>query len=146
MENEFIDKAQLDEKEAAEAKEKEERVAKRKKAAAKKSNTIVQILNGDFFTREFVVNNLGFIFFVMLLLLLIVGKGYYGKQLLKDVSETQQELDELTSDYFEAKARLEEETRRTHLVEELSSRGLKETVNPTKVIRMKKKKESNDNE
>lgn len=146
MENEFIDRAQLDEKEAAETKKKKERVAKKKRAAAKKPNTIVQILNGDFFTREFVVNNLGFIFFVMLLLLLIVGKGYYGKQLLKDVSETQQELDELTSDYFEAKARLEEETRRTRLVEELSSRGLKETVNPTKVIRMKKKKENSDNE
>lgn len=146
MENEFIDKAQLDEKEAAETKKKKERVAKRKKAAAKKPNMVVQILNGDIFTKEFVVNNLGFIFFVMLLLLLIVGKGYYGKQLLKDVSGTQQELDELTSDYFEAKARLEEETRRTRLVEELSSRGLKETVNPTKVIRMKKKEESNDNE
>mgnify|MGYP000215200619 CR=1 FL=1 len=34
----------------------------------------------------------------MLLLLLIVGKGYYGKRLSSDVLKTQKELDELTSE------------------------------------------------
>ena len=86
------------------------------------------------------LGNLNFIFFIILLLLLVVGKGYYGKQLSKDVVSTQEQLDEATSDYFEAKATLEEETRRVRLVDQLESRGLKETVNPTKVIRIKKDK------
>jgi len=72
---------------------------------------------------------------------LIVGKGYYGKQLSADVQNTQKELDEATSDYFEAKALLEEKTRRTELVEKLKETGLKETVNPTKVIRVESKSE-----
>ena len=84
-------------------------------------------------------NNLSFIFFIIFLLLLVVAKGYYGKELTREVNNTQTELDEVTSDYFEAKARLEEETRRIRLVEQLESQGLKETVNPTKVIRVKKK-------
>lgn len=138
MENEFIDRAQLEEKEAAEAKKKSDRAKRVRKAKEKKPSAFVQILNGDFFTKEFMVNNLGFIFFVMFLLLLAVGKGYYGKQLSKDVAKEQEVLDELTSDYFEAKARLEEETKRSKLVEELESKGLKETVNPTKVIRIEK--------
>jgi hypothetical protein len=73
--------------------------------------------------------------------LLIVGKGYYGKQLSKDVDTTQKELDELTADYVEAKARFEEETRRYKLVERLEPRGLKESQNETKVIRIKTEKE-----
>lgn len=138
MENEFLDRAQLDEKKAAEKKKK---VKTKKKKSAKKQNTpnaFIQILNGDFLTKEFMVNNLNFIFFVMLLLILIVGKGYYGKQLTADVVTTQKKLDDVTSDYFETKAQLEEATQRTRLIEKLQSTGLKETVNPTKVIRIKK--------
>ena len=132
MENEFLDRAQLDQKEAAEKKK------KKKSVKPRRSNAVVQVLNGDLFTKEFMLGNLNFIFFIILLLLLVVGKGYYGKQLSKDVVSTQEQLDEATSDYFEAKARLEEETRRARLIEQLESKGLKETVNPTKVIRVNK--------
>lgn len=137
MDNEFLDRDQLDEKEKVEQK----KVKEKKKKKAKKPSAFVQILNGDFLTKEFMLNNLPFIFFVMFLLLLSVGKGYYGKQLSKNVGQTQKELDEVTSDYFESKARLEEETQRAELVRKLEPRGVKETVNPTKVIRIKKEEE-----
>ena len=45
------------------------------------------------------------------------------------------------TNYFEAKVSLEEKTQRTELVQQLESSGLKETVNPTKVIRIKKEKQ-----
>ncbi len=153
MENEFVDPAQLEAQEAAQ-KEKEKKdaaklAAKLKKRSGKSArkglkkpkrtgpNAFVQILNGDFLTKEFMTNNLSFIFFIIFLLLLVVAKGYYGKELTREVATTETELDEVTSDYFEAKARLEEETRRVRLVEQLEPQGLKETVNPTKVIRIK---------
>lgn len=140
MENEFIDREQLDNNEAAAQKKKKRKSAKKKKQTKTESkpNAFIQILNGDFLTKEFMVNNLNFIFFIMLLMLLLVGKGYYGKQLTADVLNTQKELNDVTSDYFETKARLEEETQRTQLFERLEKTGLKETVNPTKVIRIKK--------
>lgn len=136
MDNEFLDRAQLDEQEAAQ-KDKEKKV-KKKQVKERKPSAFVQILNGDFLTKEFMVKNLGFTFFIFFLLLLVVGKGYYGAELTKNVNDTQVELDEVRSDYFEAKAKLEEETRRIRLVEQLKSTGLKETENPAKVIRIKK--------
>lgn len=147
MENEFIDKAQLDEeKEAKAAKEKKSKQKKQKpnrtKKRAKGPSAFVQILNGDFLKKEFVLGNLPFIFFLILLLLLVVGKGYYGKQLSSNVDKKQKELDEITGEYFEAKARLEENTQRSKLIEQLENTGLKETVNPTKVIRIEKEDKS----
>ena len=145
MDNEFIDKIQLEQKEEAEAKKEEKKKKKKKEKKVKpvkekKPSACVQILTGDFLTKEIMMNNLNFIFFLILLLLLILGKSYYGKELSTNVLKTQKELDEITSDYFEAKAKLEEDTRRMELVRELEPIGLKETVNPTKVIRIKKEK------
>lgn len=136
-ENEYIDKDKAAE-EAKKAEQKEKKVKAKSTPKSSRPNAFTQILNGDFLTREFVLNNLNFIFFIILLLLLIVGKGYYGKQLSKDVDEAQKELDEMTADYVEAKARMEEETRRYRLVQQLGPRGLVESEDSTKVIRLKK--------
>jgi len=111
----------------------------KKDARAPKTNAINQILNGDFLTREFVLNNLNYIFFIIFLLLLVVGKGYYGKQLSDEINATQQEVDQNAAEYIESKAKLETVTRRYKLVEKLEKRQLKETQNATKVIRVKKK-------
>ena len=140
MDNEYVDKEIVHAREALRtAKERKEQKPKGPhQTPEKKPSAFVQILNGDFLTKEFMLNNLTFIFFVMFLLLLTVSKGYYGKRLSDDVNKTQEELNELTSDHFEAKTRLEEETQRVRLVDELAPRGLKETVNPTKVIRIEK--------
>lgn len=131
MENEYLDKEQQSAKETSTKK-----AAKKKKK--KKQSLFVQILNGDILSKEFIIANLNFIFFVIFLLLLVIAKGYYGKQQVTDIAKEQKELDELTSDFVEAKARLEENTRRIKLVKELESTGLKETENPTKVIKVKK--------
>lgn len=136
--NEYIERSKENEEEVVQPVEKK---VKSKKAATpknSKSNALTQILNGEFLTREFVLNNLSFIFFIIFLLLLIVGKGYYGKQLSKDVDKTQSELDEKNAEFIEAKARLEMMTRRFRLVKRLGPQGLKETQNNTKVIRIKK--------
>ena len=104
-----------------------------------KASTFTQILNGDFLTKEFVLNNLNYIFFIMLLLILLVAKGYYGKQVNKDLDNAQKELDQNAAEYIEAKARLELRTRRYKLAEKLEQREIKETKNATKVIRLKRK-------
>ena len=151
MDNEFLDRAQLDQQEQKKAEKEKKSEAKKakktkttssKKKKSKGPSAFVQILNGDFLTKEFFVGNLSFIFFLILLLILVVGKGYYGKQLSTNVNKKQKELDELTGEYFEAKARLEEDTQRSKLIDQLENTGLKETTNPTKVIRIKKEEDS----
>ena len=135
--SEYLDKDQLDEQEKAKAKTK---VKSRKPKAAKRSkpNPFVQILNGEFLAKDYILNNLTYIFFFIFMMIMLVAKGYYGKQLNNDINTSQKTLDATTAEYVEAKATLEEETRRGHLVEVLGPLGLKETVNPAKVIRIKK--------
>lgn len=117
---------------------KKEKVEKEKKVS--RPNLLIQVLNGEILTRDFVLNNLTFIFFILFLLLLMVAKGYYGKQLQKDIITLQTEVDAQTAEYIENKARLEELTTRYRLKRVLEKRGLKESVNPVKVIRVKAKK------
>lgn len=107
--------------------------------AKKGSKAFVQILNGEFLSREFIIENLGFIFYLMLLLLLIVGKGYYVKQLSDDVLSKEKQLDETVSDYVEMKVKFEESTMRGKLVEKMKGAGLVESIEPPKVIRITKK-------
>jgi ABC-type transport system involved in cytochrome bd biosynthesis fused ATPase/permease subunit len=111
-----------------------------KSTKTNKSSAFAQILNGDFLTREFVLNNLNYIFFIMLLLLILISKGYYGKQINKDIDNAQRNLDQHAAEYIEAKARLELVTRRYRMAKRLESRELKETNNATKVIRIKQVK------
>lgn len=98
----------------------------------------MQILNGEFLNKEFFLSNLGYIFFIMGLLLIIVSKGYYGKQLIDESNKTQRDLDQKAAEYIEAKSHLEFVTRRYKLVQKLKSRDLQESQNTKKVIRLKK--------
>lgn len=104
----------------------------------KKSNALTQILNGEFLTKSFVLNNLPYIFFIILLLMVFVAKGYYVKQLNDDIKTNQTELNQNAADYIDQKTKLEGETKRHKLLEKLKERGLKESLNATKVIRVKK--------
>ena len=58
--NEFIDKDEAAEKEKIKSKQ-----AKKAEKRAK-PNAFVQILNGEFLIKDFVINNLGFVFFLSL--------------------------------------------------------------------------------
>lgn len=145
MENELRDKEELgnpmDAVTGAQTKQEKKRA---KKAASntgkpKRQSLLVQVLNGEILTRDFVLNNLTFIFFILFLLMLMVAKGYYGKQLQSDINELQTELDATTAEYIENKAKLEESTTRYRLVQALEKRGLREMTDPAKVIRVKKK-------
>jgi len=126
-----------EDKEPAKKAEKKNNAPKSVSKNPKKVNAFTQILNGDFLTKEFFLNNLSFLFFLMFLLILIVAKGYYGKQIGKDIVKAQRDLDQSAAEYVELKSKLETETRRISLVEKLDSTGLKETKNATKVIRVK---------
>ena len=106
--------------------------------SGKDANALTQILNGEFLTKSFVLNNLPYIFFILLLLIVFVAKGYYVKQLSDEIKINETELNQNAAEYIEAKTKLEEETKRYKLVEKLQERKLKESLNATKVIRIKK--------
>ena len=103
----------------------------------KKPNALTQILNGEFLTKSFVLNNLPFIFFGLFLLILFVSKGYYVKQINDDIKETELEVNQNSAEFLEVKSSFEAKTKRQDLIEKLGDRNLKESLNATKVIRIK---------
>ena len=106
-----------------------------KPSKSKKANAFAQILNGEFLSKDFVLNNLAYILFIFFLLFVLVAKGYYGKSLLKEIQETRQGVDQNTAEYIEIKTMLEERTRRYKMVERLKKRELLESENAIKVIK-----------
>lgn len=134
--NEYIDKDSREEKVGSEAP---------KRSSKSKKSAFTMILNGEFLTKSFVLDNLGYLFFLIFLLLILVSKSYYGKQLSKDINQAQRELDQITADYVESKAKVEEEGLRYKLVEQLDT-TLKENQNELKVIRIKSPKNKEPNE
>lgn len=136
MENEFVSR---DERPVVSQEVPQKSTRKVKKKAGKKSgNMLIQILNGNFLLKDFVVNNLSFVFFVFFLLILLISKGYYCKDVSKKIVETQLEVDAKTTEFYDKKARLEYVTRREVLVKKLNPIGIFETTKPPKVIRIKK--------
>ena len=105
--------------------------------AKKKANALTQILNGEFLTKSFVLNNLPFIFFALFLLILFVSKGYYVKQINDDIKNTELEVNQNAAEFLEVKSSFEFKTRRQNIIEKLKERDLKESLNATKVIRIK---------
>ena len=60
------------------------------------------------------------------------------KQINDEIEINERELNQNAADFTESKTKLEEETKRYKLVEKLQERELKESLNATKVIRIKK--------
>ena len=112
-----------------------ERSSNKNAANSKKGNAFAQILNGEFLTKDFVLNNLTYILFLFFLLFILVAKGYYGKSVNKEMQETRRELDQNTAEYIEIKTMLEERTRRYKMVEKLKKKELFESENAIKVIK-----------
>jgi hypothetical protein len=133
MDNEYIEKEDVREEVSQSPASKK----KTKKKEGKNSNILLQILNGEFLMQDFVINNLGFVFFLFALFIIVISKGYYGKSLVKKIETTQTELDAKTAEYVEVRAKLEEATKREKLIKKLEGRGLYETTKPAKVIRIK---------
>jgi hypothetical protein len=106
-----------------------------KSGKSKKATAFSQILNGEFLTKDFVINNLSYILFLFFLLFVLVAKGYYGKSVLKQIQETRTEVDQNTAEYIEIKTLLEERTRRYKMVERLKKKELVESENAIKVIK-----------
>ena len=133
MDNEYINKEDVIE-EVSQSPVKKKSV---KKKDGKNANIFLQILNGEFLMQDFVINNLGFVFFLFAMFIIVISKGYYGKSLVKEMETTQTELDARTAEFVETRAKLEQATRREILIKKLEGRGLYETTKPAKVIRIR---------
>lgn len=115
---------------------KESKTAASKKKKSGKS--LVKILNGDFLSKDELVKNLPFISFIGLLLVVLIGWGYYTETVGKTESDLEKDLGELNSEYFTLGSEFNRLSRQTQVADRLKDTGLMESVSPPKKIKVKK--------
>lgn len=142
MGNEFIDKDQLEALSEAAANErpKKRRVSRKKKRSAderiSESRTLDQLMNGDFLTKKYVIDNFPFLAFVGFLVVLIIAKGYYMQELNNNIEKTKIELGEINAQKVTYGSELYLKKRRKNMVDKLEPLGLKEANEepPKKIV------------
>ena len=133
MGNEFINKEQLEElnRAAAEEKQPKRKASRRKKKTAderiSESRTLNQLMNGDFLTKKYVLDNFPFLAFVGVLVVLLIAKGYYMQELNNNIEKTKTELGEINAQKVTYGSELYWKKRRPNMVRNLEPLGLKES-------------------
>ena len=135
-ENEFIDKQEMDARETLKTAREKSKAAK--KEAVQSRRTFVQIMNGEFLSRDNFVTNLPFVFFLGFLLVVLIGWGYYAETVTKKEVMLEKELGELNSEYFTLGSTYNATRGRRSVAQKLVGTGVEESLISPKKIRVKK--------
>ena len=106
---------------------------KRKKGFAHGLNAL---LNGRFLVREYVIANLGFVFFLVAIMVAYIAYGYYAENNTKELVQTEVELRDIKAANLEMRSRLQQLKQRSRVAESIRELGLVESHTPPKVIRV----------
>jgi len=117
-----------------ELKDKKEKVVGRKK----QKRSFSKVISGEFLSREEIINNIPFISFLGLLLVVLIGWGYYTETIGKRESKLEMELGELNSEFFSLGVEYNKLSRQTQVSERLKESDLKVSDDPPKKIKVKK--------
>lgn len=111
----------------------------KKRTTSKKSGKIIRyflnILSGNFLSKDNVINQLPFILFLTLIGLGYIANGYLAEKLVRDISQISSQLKELKSEYIIIKSELMFMSNQSQVARASASLGLKEsTVPPRKIV------------
>lgn len=137
MGNEFIDNDELEKlNEAAKdsPKKKTRRKSKSTDERISESKTLNQLMNGDFLTKKYVVDNFPFMAFIGFLIVILIAKGYYMNELNNKIEKSKMELGEINAQKVTFGSELHLKKRRKNMLERLGPVGLKESSVPPKKI------------
>ena len=112
--------------------------AAEKKGRLFSGRTFVQIMNGEILTRDLILNNLPFTFYIGFLLVVMIAWGYYGETVAKKEIQLEKELGELNSEFFTLAADYNMQRGRRQIAERLAPLGIKESVSSPKKIRVRR--------
>lgn len=94
------------------------------------------LLSGKFLMREWVQSNLGFILFIVVIMICYIGYGYFAERNTKKLVQTESRLKEVKAANLEARSRLQKLKQQSQVAESIRGLGLKESTTPPKVIRV----------
>ncbi|MCH2233654.1 MAG: hypothetical protein MK078_05315 [Crocinitomicaceae bacterium] len=129
--NEFIEKEELAEIEELETKKKKKEKVKKKRQG---NRILVQLMNGEFLSKDNFIGNLPFLFYIGFLMVVLIGWGYYGETVTKQEVQLKKELGELNSEYFTLGSEYNTRRGRRQTADRLVGTGVHEsTISPRKI-------------
>lgn len=109
---------------------KEKSVEKKQQASKNHAREFVKLLNGEFFTRETVMNILPFIAFLSLLAILYISNTYYAEKTIRKINSLHTELKELKAESITARSDRMFKSKQSEVAKEAEKIGLKESIEP----------------
>lgn len=108
------------------------------KPKKEKKRSLAKVITGDFLSRREIINNIPFISFLGLLLVVLIGWGYYTETIGKKEVQLEKDLGELNSEFFSLGVEYNKLSRQTQVSERLEDSDLKESTIPPKKLKVKK--------
>jgi hypothetical protein len=111
---------------------------KEKKSAGRRiqsiTGSLAEVFSGEVFTREIVVKQIPFMFFLLALAIVYISNSYSAEKLKLDIRKMEQEKKVLHQEHVLLKSRLMDYSRKSEVARRLRETGLKEsTVPPVKI-------------
>lgn len=94
------------------------------------ARVLVNLLNGSFLTRDAVVRQVPYMLFLVGLMIIYIGYGYYAEKTVRKVYKTDVEVKELKSRYTTTFSRLETKKQQSNIAETVAQMGLTESRTP----------------
>ena len=91
---------------------------------------VLKILNGEFFTRESVVDILPFIAFLSLLATLYISNTYYAEKTIRKINSLTSELKELKAESISARSDRMFKSKQSEVAKNAEIIGLNESLEP----------------
>lgn len=107
------------------------------KKSRKGRRAVQDFLGGDYLSKEQVVSNIPYVFYIALLAMIYIGNTYYTEKKFTDIERTKSELKELRYQYITTKSALMFMGRQSEISKRAQLLGLKESVLPPYKIRYK---------
>jgi hypothetical protein len=118
--------------------EPEATVPPKKKVKGRLAKSVHRVLNGEFLTRDGLINHLPFIGFCVVLFLAHISLMYFFENTQRELVKKQHELNELRSQYNTTMSILETKKQQSQVAASIEAMGLKELRTPPHIIDVEK--------
>lgn len=112
-------------------------VEKKKSKVNKANKTFFEIIGGKMLSKDGFVKMLCFILYIVLLLMLYITNVYVAEDINRDIYKQNRISEELRVEYVFLKSEITKITKQSNLVRMLKNKGIKESVEPLRVIVVK---------
>ena len=124
----------------------DDRPVRRKKSSASRMKWLKIFNVFDWFDRNQIVHNMGFILFIALLIMLYISNSYYAERIIRDIDKTKLELREKSAEFISTRSQLMFESKQSAVAARAAMYRLKESTEPPHTLTIKKESKEDSKE